>query len=355
MYLEHFGLRTKPFSLTFEPLSYYAASHQEATNDLCYSIEERKGLATLVGQPGTGKTTLLNNLVKSFDAKMRGVLITDVSLGSSSLLKQVMTELGLPAVDAQTLPLVLRSYLQNWLLLGQTFVLLIDEAQSLTAGQLEEVRYLTNLEFQGSKLIEVILSGQPALEARLAASEFEALRQRVAVRTYLEPLSVEHASSYIAWRLQAVGAKNPGLFGAAAVRAVHERSMGIPRLINLICDRALLLAFANDSVTVEASSVVQAATELGIDSGSSTSTREPELTGFIESSTTSTGGDDLPDRLSAIERKLDVLLEAMAIAGLLSAQDQADVVGPPRPAPTGTSTPQRRVAKFPRRRREETS
>jgi general secretion pathway protein A len=321
-------------------------------NDLCYSIEERKGLATLVGRPGTGKTTLLNNLTKVFDAKIRGLLVSDASLGGGSLLRQLMGELGLPAVDDQTLPLVLRSYLQNWLLLGMTLVLLVDEAQSLTVEQFEEVRYLTNLELQGKKLIAIILAGQPSLEARLSAPQFEALRQRVGVRTYLEPLSFEHASAYIQWRLQAAGATNWGLFGIAAMRAVHERTKGIPRLINLVCDRALLIAYANDSTVVEPSAVEQAANELGIDEGISTSAREPEVGSPAGNSDVSVATDDVAVRLAVLEKKIDIILDAMASAGVLSVEDEdedEEAERPPRSTTSDTS-PERRVAKFRRRR-----
>jgi general secretion pathway protein A len=347
MYLDHFRLQAKPFSLAFEPLTYYPTCHQEAMNDLRYTIEEKKGLATLVGRPGTGKTALLNNLMKTLDANVRGLLVSDVALGAGSLLRQLMTELGLLTPDDQTLPLVLRSYLQDWLLRGKKLVLLVDEAQSLRARQLEEIRYLTNLELQGKKLVEIVMAGQPSLEERLLAPQFEALRQRIAVRTYLEPLSFEQLSSYIQWRLQAVGATNRSLFDRAAVQAVRQRTQGIPRLVNLVCDRALLLAYADDSIGVEASAVEQAANELGIDGGISTPTGGLQVGQGVENFESSVGTDEFSARLSAIERKLDILLEAMAVTGFSSVEDEN--VLPPRSTPNEAGEAAPRVAKIPRR------
>jgi general secretion pathway protein A len=355
MYLEYFGLRRKPFSLAFEPTCYYPAAHQEATNDLCYSIEERQGLATLVGDPGTGKTTLLNNLLKTFDSNIKGILVSDASLGTGSLLQQVTAELGLPVTNRQMLPLVLRGYLQNWVLLGKSLVLLVDEAQALAADQLEEIRYLTNLEIQGKKLIEIVLAGQPPLEARLAASQFEALRQRIAVRSYLKPLSLEHTGAYIHWRLEAAGATDSRFFGLTAIQSVHQRSGGVPRLINLISDRALLTAYADNARSVEAPAVELAADELGIDDGSSASSRVPGRPQYAEPEGPRDDSPprDLEGRLAGIERKLDALLAILRRAGLES-PDPADEESEGNPSRSVSAEPESgegRLADFPRLRR----
>ncbi|MGH9318944.1 MAG: ExeA family protein [Vicinamibacteria bacterium] len=355
MYLDHFGLRRKPFSLAFEPTCYYPAAHQEATNDLCYSIEERQGLATLVGEPGTGKTTLLNNLLKTFDSNMKGVLVSDASLGTGSLLKQLTAELGLPVSDPHMVPVVLRGYLQNWVLLGKSLVLLVDEAQALADGQLEELRHLTNLEVQGRKLIEIVLAGQPPLEARLAAPEFEALRQRIAVRSYLKPLSLEHTAAYIHWRLEAAGSGDSRFFGLGAIQAVHRRSCGVPRLINLICDRALLTGYADDARSIEATAVELAANELGINEGSSVSSNVPGRPSYVEPEKGASHGasGDLEARLTGIERKLDTLVEMLMRAGLESSvrPEKENEETPSRSSAAESESGEDRLADFPRLRR----
>ena len=157
MYLHHFGLREKPFTLAHDPSYYYPAAHQEATNDLCYSIEERQGLAVLVGEPGTGKTTLLGNLLRSLGPDMLGILLSDVSLFGGSLLRALANRLQL-AADEQALLTELQIHLEAAVSTGHTVVVLIDEAQSLTDEQLQEVRYLTNLQFQNQKRVQLILA-----------------------------------------------------------------------------------------------------------------------------------------------------------------------------------------------------
>jgi general secretion pathway protein A len=350
MYLEHFGLRRKPFSLTFDPHCYYPAAHQEATNDLCYSIEEHQGLATLVGEPGTGKSTLLNSLLRTFDSNLRGVLVSDASLATGSLLKQLMVELGLPLTDAQMLPTVLRGYIQNWVQLGKSFVLLVDEAQSLSDHQLEELRFLTNLELQGRKLVEIILAGQPSLETRLASPQFEALRQRIAVRSYLRPLSLEHTAVYVQWRMEAAGARDARIFSPGAIEAAHRRSRGLPRLVNLLCDRALLTAYADNARVVEAAAVELAANELGIDEGSSTSSGVTGRPGFREPAETPDNErfGELEKRLVDIERKLDAVLDILLRAEHPNSGDDPTAGGPAEPEP---APGEGRVTSFPRFRR----
>ncbi len=169
MYLRHYGLRSKPFQLAHDPTFYYAAAHQIPLNELCYSIEERQGLATIVGDPGTGKTTLLRRLLQSFGPHQRGIFMSDTSLEGVSLLRKVAQALGVAnaAGNEKALPEFLWKLLSREAQVGKTVILLIDEAQGMTRPQLEEVRYLTNLENGGRKLMEIILAGQPNLEKKL--------------------------------------------------------------------------------------------------------------------------------------------------------------------------------------------
>lgn len=314
MYLRHFGLREKPFAPGDSPSFYYPTVHQEAQNDLSYSIEERQGLATLIGEPGTGKTTLLKRFLRSFSAEMQGILVSDVALSGGSLLMQLALELRLRVPEERTTPMILQSYFQNCLDIRRVIVVLIDEAQALTDPQLHEVRYLSNLEYGSQKLLQIVLAGQPSLESKFEEPEFDALRHRVAVRAYLAPFNLEHTQAYIKLRLQVAGAQDVHLFTPRALSMVHELSRGVPRLVNWICDRALLLGYAEGSPVIDETAVQEASDELKLEKRSSPAPATGQKRSSIE------------PRLDAIERKLDLLLLAMERAGFL----------PPAPAEEST-------------------
>ena len=324
MYLWHYALRDQPFKLAHDPTFYYPTPHQEPSNQLFYSIEEHQGLATLVGQPGTGKTTLLRRLLQTFDRRIRGVLVSDNKLGGMSLLSSVAAELRFPVSDEKKLPVFLRNFLHQEVMNGKTVVLLIDEAQDLTTHQLEEVRHLTNLELPGRKLVEIILAGQPTLESRLAAGECAALQQRVAVRSYLDPLNFNRTLGYIRHRVATAGAKNGNLFTIEAIKRIYQYSNGLPRLINLICERALIVGYAEEASFVDAEEVNKAASELQTEmmlTDAPVSSRPKE--GPIRSQVkyvnpNQTGAKDIVElrrsmmsRLDLIDRKLDSMVQFM--------------------------------------------
>jgi general secretion pathway protein A len=305
MYLEHFGLRDKPFELGCDLSRYYPAAHQEPQNDLLYALEERQGVATLIGEPGTGKTTLLKNVLRLLGPDLLGILLSDVALSGGSLLRQVLTEIGPTETMEQGLLKALGRAIDESIRSGRAVVLMVDEAQALTDRQLQEVQYLSNLEAGGEKVVQMILAGQPSLEARLEEPQFKALSQRVAVRSQVKPLSLRHTRGYVGLRLQASGVSESGPFVGAAVTRLHELSGGIPRMINLIADRALVIAYADDLAVVDEPVVLQAADELRIRK----STGDPRPAPIPA---------PLEQRLQAIEGKLDSLLAALERAGLLS-------------------------------------
>ncbi len=255
MYLKHFRLRDRPFKLTQDLSYYFGPPHQIPLNELCYSIEEEQGMAVLVGGHGMGKTTVLKRLLLSLPANLNGVLMSDHSLGGDSLVEQLSSMLHVRASKNQ--PHHLAEHLKNQLLRGKKLVLLLDEAQALTLRQLEEVRFLTNLEYKGRRLAEIVLSGPPTLRDRLQQPELAGLRQRVAVQSTVDPLSAPQTDSYIRHRLRVAGTDDP-LFDAAAVVKIFDKTGGVPRLINLLCDRALVAAFARGLRRVDVA-VVQAA------------------------------------------------------------------------------------------------
>ena len=267
MYLQHYGFRDKPFKLTHDPAYYFGESHQVPLNELCYSIEERHGLAMLLGEAGTGKTTLLLRLLRSFARHLNGVFLSDIAVGEASLIRQVSRALLIPFKpqdSTETVSQYLDIYLRGQVNAGRTIVVLIDEAQGLTDGQLEELRLLTNLEHKGRKLVEIVLAGLPSLERRFRTPDFEALGQRAAVRCWVEPMGLEHTSAYIRHRLDVVAAPNPDMFEKGALERVHQASRGIPRLVNIVCERSLLVGYVEETQTLKSSHVDQAVADLNL-------------------------------------------------------------------------------------------
>lgn len=267
MYLQHYGFRDKPFKLTHDPAYYYGEAHQVPLNELCYSIEERHGLAILLGEAGTGKTTLMLRLLRSFANHLSGVFLSDVAVGEASLIRQIARALLIPfkAQDStDTVSQYLDIFLRGQVTAGKTVVVLVDEAQGLTDGQFEELRYLTNLEHKGRKLVEIILAGLPSLERKFQTPDFESLNQRAVVRCWVEPLDLENTGAYIGHRLDVVGAPNPAMFASEAVERIHHASRGIPRLINIVCERTLLIGYVDEVQVLKASQVDQAVADLNL-------------------------------------------------------------------------------------------
>jgi general secretion pathway protein A len=252
MYQDYFGFREPPFTLTPNPeFLFLSRCHQEAYAHLLYAIESRAGFIELSGEVGTGKTTLTRTLLRRLSPeKYRTALIFNPTLSPLGLLQVINREFGLDpsSNELRELHQALSEFLLKENGEGRTIVLVIDEAQNLSRDALEEVRLISNLETEREKLIQIVLVGQPELRGLLARADLRQLRQRITVRYHLQRIDEGDIHSYIRHRIRiAAAGREPVSFSKAAVRRICRYSKGLPRLINSVCDRSLLLAYTKDS------------------------------------------------------------------------------------------------------------
>jgi type II secretory pathway predicted ATPase ExeA len=270
MYEQHFGFEESPFSITPDPRFFYANSvYLEAYATLSYGIEAKKGFIAITGEVGTGKTTLLRKLMLSLDKTIQTVLVFNTDVTFNELLRVISRDLGLPTAGRDRLGLVegLNDYLIEQLEHGRTVCLLIDEAQHLSDESLEGLRLLSNLETDRQKLLQIVLMGQPELQAKLDQPHLRQLKQRIALRAELARLGDEEIGSYISFRLRVAGSDNPDLFDNRAIQKIASYSKGIPRLVNVICDNALVIAFAASQKNISADIIGEVARDLRIAPG----------------------------------------------------------------------------------------
>ena len=265
MYLEYYGLRQAPFDITPNPrFLFHSSKHREAFNHMLYGIRERKGFVQLTGEVGAGKTTLCRALLEQLDARYSTALILNPALNADELMKAIATEFGLDVKGRDRLETVsaIGEFLLKQIEHGKETVLIIDEAQNLTEDLLEQVRLLSNIETDDRKLLQIILMGQPELRERLNSHRLRQLRQRITVRFHLAPLTRPEVAQYIQHRLQISGAKGVPYFTRPAVWRVFNYSGGIPRLVNAVCDKALLASFVGRSDRITFAMVGRAIREL---------------------------------------------------------------------------------------------
>jgi general secretion pathway protein A len=283
MYNDYYGFRVAPFSATPDPQFFFTNPlYQEAFATLQYGVLAKKGFVVVTGEVGTGKTTLLRKLLHSLGPSVHSVFIFNTQVTFMELLRLVLDDLGLPrqSEDKLTLIAALNQYLIERLEAGHIVALLVDEAQNLSDEVLEGLRLLSNLETDTEKLLQIVLMGQPELEKKLAHPKLRQLKQRVTLHSRLLPLGRGEVPGYIQFRLNAAGYEGKGLFSPAALEEIVTYSKGIPRLINIICDNALLLAFADSRKEVSPQMIREVAADmrlddkrqLGFDSAPSTTT-----------------------------------------------------------------------------------
>jgi general secretion pathway protein A len=255
MYEKFYGFKEKPFSVTPDTKFFFPSEkHKEALDSLIYTIKERKGFAVVTGEIGSGKTTVWHTLLRHLDGETKLALITNTHLTPKQMIMAVLEDLEIPFKENWTkvkLLFALNNYLLEQASLGCNVVLVIDEAQNLNSSALEEVRMLSNLETEKEKLIQIILMGQPELRHKLALAGLTQLRQRIVVYYHLYPLSKEETKDYIAHRLKICGANGNAVFGDSALEKIYSYCEGVPRKINIVCDRALLTGFINERLKIE--------------------------------------------------------------------------------------------------------
>jgi len=266
MYLKHFNLTDRPFAITPDPrFLYLSARHREALAHLLYGLGEGGGFVQLTGEVGTGKTTICRCLLEHVPDNVDLALVLNPKVTAYELIATVCDELGIdyPSENSsiKTLTDVLNRYLLEAYAQGRRTVLIIDEAQNLSADVLEQVRLLTNLETATQKLLQIILIGQPELRTLLARADMRQLAQRVTARYHLDPINLEETGAYIRHRLQICGNSQP-LFNRRAIDRIQRLSGGIPRLINVLCDRAMLGAYVEGKSQVDDSVIRKAAREV---------------------------------------------------------------------------------------------
>jgi len=265
MYTEHFGLNEKPFSISPDPRYLYLSQrHADALAHLLYGISDSGGFIQLTGEVGTGKTTLVRRLLNQLPENTEIALILNPQLSTKQFLQAICHELRVPVVQRDTAKALIDRLNQRLLeahAANRRVVLIVDEAQTMSPELLEQVRLLTNLETDRRKLLQIILIGQPELGETLAQPNMRQIAQRITGRYHLEPLKVSDAAIYVAHRVRIAGGR-PGLFSDRAIRKLFRLSRGIPRLINVIADRALLAAYSRDEHQVGPRLVQLAAAEV---------------------------------------------------------------------------------------------
>lgn len=269
MYYDFFELKENPFNVTADSNFFFSSeSHAEAFSHLTFGIEQRKGIIVITGEIGTGKTTLCRALVNHFDERTKTALILNPQFSEIELLQIIVHDLGIHGKFAGKFALVsaLNDFLLKEAWLGHNVAVIIDEAQNLTPRQLESIRLLSNLETEKEKLLQIVLVGQPELQQKLRLSELRQLNQRITVRYHIQPLNAVEVADYIQHRLKLAAKSAQALeriqFTKKALAKIYRFTEGMPRMVNILCDRALLASFVQDSYIIQEELIQDCAKEL---------------------------------------------------------------------------------------------
>jgi general secretion pathway protein A len=269
LYQRHFGLAQAPFNITPDPsFLYLSASHREGLAQLSYGIRARKGFVVLTGEVGTGKTTLIHALLNDLNGSAQTALIFSTIVSPADLLRSVCEEFGLvepkrPLQDIHDYLVSLNEFLLESYRKGDNCALIIDESQNLSAEVLESIRLLSNFETSKDKLLQILLVGQPELAVRLNSTELRQLKQRVMLRHHLRVLSLQECCEYVSNRLKVAGADRT-IFTPSSLESVYSYSGGIPRIVNVLCDNALLTGYALGKKEIDTEIIREVAEDLNI-------------------------------------------------------------------------------------------
>ncbi len=267
MYHEYYGFVRSPFEMTPDPaFLVLAETHREGLATLVYAVRSRKGFVLLTGEVGTGKTTLLHSLLAQLDRDTAAAFIFNPRLEPLDFFRMVFEEFGIEEAchSKADYLLALNRFLIGRLERDLPTLLIVDEAQNLSREMLEEIRLLSNLETPTSKLLQIMLVGQPELSEMLAQPELRQLRQRIVLRHTLRPFTEQEMNHYVDERMRLAGYTGKALFKNAALRELYRVTGGVPRLINVVCDGALLLGYGRELVTLDADAVHEVARDLAL-------------------------------------------------------------------------------------------
>ncbi len=267
MYENFYNLLLPPFANTPNSRFFFETEqHREALAKLEYVVRNRRGFALVTGEVGSGKTTLTRTLLRRLGSEVRACLINNTRVSSTELVKMISSEfqLDLPEKpDKATYLTAMRRFVEHQYAIGRNVVIIIDEGQCLSIDELEELRLLTNLENETDKLVQLLILGQPELRAMLKHERLKPLIQRIAMYTHLGPMSFDDMTKYIAYRLVRASNERPNVdFSREALQMIYQRSGGIPRVVNLVCDNALLVGYSRNTRLIDSSVVRRAVDQM---------------------------------------------------------------------------------------------
>lgn len=267
MYLDFYGLKRRPFDMTPDPSFFFPSQkHTEALASLVYAVTEKRGFVVITGEIGSGKTTVCRTLLQKLDPAAKVALITNTTLTAKQLLEAICQQFGLSTDRRNKVSLLneLNRFFLERNEAGNTVVLIIDEAQNLTVRALEEMRLISNMETETQKLVQIMLLGQPELRDKLNRPDLEQLRQRISLRYHLKSLDREETHKYVEHRLSVAGSNGGVKFTKGALESLYQFSRGTPRLINVVCDQALLLGYLRETRKIDEAIVKEIVAEFAM-------------------------------------------------------------------------------------------